>query len=131
MQHPAAPLLAADLGRLPHTNGRGEKGFVHIPGFITTTGMSQEQAGEVGLLALAIAEGVIEDLQSHGYPVQHETQIQARINAATAQKPTPEDITLECNRCHRPAVKVKAADRAKVNVTLLVAGLTVHAETCR
>jgi len=129
--HPAAPLLAADLGRLPHTNNRGEQGLIHVPGFLTNTGMAHEQAAEAGLLAQAIAEGVIEDLGKHGYLVIAKTELDAKVRAIAAAKQAGDELTLLCNRCQRPVVKVNTSGQAKVHVKTMAAGLAAHAEICR
>lgn len=131
MEHPAAPLLAADLGKLPHTNARGERGVIHIPGFLSTTGTSPEQAAEVGLLGLAIAEAVIEDLTEHGYPPTAKSEIDAKVKAAGATQATGE-LVLHCNRCHRPVLRVDvSAASPKVHVGTAAAGLQAHMEQCR
>ncbi len=129
-EHPAAPLLAADFGRLPHTNKLGEKGFVQLPGF-GTAGMSKEQADATGAAGLAIAEAIIEDLQEHGYPVLSKADIKARIDAAAEGTPAPSDISLLCNRCRQPVLGVKGIDQAKVHVATAVALLQAHLEACR
>lgn len=131
MEHPAAPLLAADLGRLPHTNKRGEQGLIHIPGFLSTTGTNPEQTAEVGLLAQAIAEAVIEDLTKHGYPPTSNADIDARVKAAT-EKQAAGELVLHCNRCQRPILRVDASAAApKLHVKLALAGLQAHMEQCR
>jgi hypothetical protein len=131
MEHPAAPLLAADLGKLPHTNARGERGVIHIPGFLSTTGTSPEQAAEVGLLGLAIAEAVIEDLTVHGYPPTSKADIDAKIQEVKDKQAVGE-LMLHCNRCLRPVLKVDAgADAPKLHVKLSVQMLQAHMEQCR
>lgn len=129
-EHPAAPLLAADFGRLPHTNKLGEKGFVQLPGF-GTAGMSKDQADATGAAGLAIAEAIIEDLQDHGYPVLSKADIKARIDAAAQGTPPPSDISLLCNRCRHPVLGVKGVDQAKIHVGTAVALLQAHMEACR
>lgn len=128
--HPAAPLLAADLGNLPHTNNRGEKGLVHVPGF-RTSGMAENQAAENGLLAQAIAEGIIEDLAKHGYLVVTKAEIQAKVKAAeTAQ--ASNELVLHCNRCRQIVLKVDTSSPApKLHVKIAALALTAHAEACR
>lgn len=130
--HPAAPLLAADLGRLPHTNARGEQGLIHVPGFLSTTGMSEEQSAEAGLLAQAIAEGVIEDLQKHGYEVIAKADIEASVRAAAAERQTTDEITLYCNRCQRPVIQVDVSGPApRVHLKTAIMGMQAHVEMCR
>lgn len=132
-EHPAAPLLAADLGRLPHTNKRGEQGIVQLPGFATSAGMAEEQSADVGLLALAIAEAVIEDLTKHGYPPTAKADIDARIAKAAAKAETgPNELVLHCNRCRQPVLKVDiSAPAPKLHVTVAVMALAAHREQCR
>lgn len=131
MEHPAAPLLAADLGKLPHTNKRGEKGLIHIPGFLSTTGTNPEQAAEVGLLGLAIAEGVIEDLTEHGYPPTSKADIAAQVDAAT-EKQAAGELVLYCNRCQKPVLRVDASAAApKLHVKLAAEMLQAHVGQCR
>ena len=124
MEHPAAPLLAKDLGRLPHTNANGELGYIQLPGF-STTGMGEEQSQATGTLALAVAEAAIESLDTHGYAVTPKTEL---TNLRKAAKPAqaPESIELTCHRCRRPIAKVNTTGQAKVNVKLLAAGLEAH-----
>lgn len=128
--HPAAPLLAADFGKLPHTNANGERGLVQLPGF-STSGMSPEQAEATGTIALGLAEAIIEDLQEHGYPVLSKADIKARIDAAAKGTPPPSDISLLCNRCRQPVLGVKGVDQAKIHVGTAVALLQAHMEACR
>lgn len=128
--HPAAPLLAADFGKLPHTNANGERGLVQLPGF-STSGMSPEQAEATGTIALGLAEAIIEDLQEHGYPVLSKADIKARIDAAAQGTPPPSDISLLCNRCRQPVLGVKGVDQAKIHVGTAVALLQAHMEACR
>ncbi len=128
--HPAAPLLAADFGKLPHTNANGERGLVQLPGF-STSGMSPEQAEATGTIALGLAEAIIEDLQEHGYPVLSKADIKARIDAAAQGTPPPSDISLLCNRCRQPVLGVKGVDQAKIHVGTAVALLQAHIEACR
>ena len=128
--HPAAPLLAADFGKLPHTNANGERGLVQLPGF-STSGMSPEQAEATGTIALGLAEAIIEDLQEHGYPVLSTADIKARIDAAAKGTPPPSDISLVCNRCRQPVLGVKGVDQAKIHVGTAVALLQAHMEACR
>ena len=128
--HPAAPLLAADFGKLPHTNANGERGLVQLPGF-STSGMSPEQAEASGTIALGLAEAIIEDLQEHGYPVLSTADIKARIDAAAKGTPPPSDISLLCNRCRQPVLGVKGVDQAKIHVGTAVALLQAHMEACR
>ena len=128
--HPAAPLLAADFGKLPHTNANGERGLVQLPGF-STSGMSPEQAEATGTIALGLAEAIIEDLQEHGYPVLSKADIKARIDAAAKGTPPPSDISLVCNRCRQPVLGVKGVDQAKIHVGTAVALLQAHMEACR
>ena len=128
--HPAAPLLAADFGKLPHTNANGERGLVQLPGF-STSGMSPEQAEATGTIALGLAEAIIEDLQEHGYPVLSTADIKARIDAAAKGTPPPSDISLLCNRCRQPVLGVKGVDQAKIHVGTAVALLQAHMEACR
>lgn len=134
-EHPAAPLLAQDLGRLQHTNNRGEAGMVHIPGFATSAGMSEEQAGETGLLAQAISEAIIETLErKHDYRVIHESEIQAQAEALATGKHAgdlTDEVVLHCNRCRQPVVKVNAAGEPRVHVATMAAGLQAHVEKCR
>jgi hypothetical protein len=128
--HPAAPLLAADLGRLPHTNNRGEQGLIHIPGFLSTAGTSPEQAEEVGLLAQAIAEGIIEDLTKHGFLVIAKTEVDAKVKAMASEKTG--ELVLHCNRCQRPVLKVDvSAQYPKLHLRTAVAGLQAHMEACK
>lgn len=128
--HPAAPLLAADFGKLPHTNANGERGLVQLPGF-STSGMSPEQAEATGTIALGLAEAIIEDLQEHGYPVLSTADIKARIDAAAKGTPPPSDISLVCNRCRQSVLGVKGVDQAKIHVGTAVALLQAHMEACR
>ena len=131
--HPAAPLLAADLGHLPHTNKRGEKGIIQIPGFATTAGMSEGQAGEAGLLALAIAEGVIEDLEErHGYRVIAKADLDAQLQAARTEQGKPDELVLRCNKCQQPVLKVDVrADQPKLHVSIAAQALSAHVGQCR
>lgn len=130
--HPAALLLAQDLGRLPRTNARGELGMIHIPGFLSTTGTSPEQTEEVGLLAQAIAEGVIEDLEKHGYQVIAKTELDAKVRALAADRQTAGELVLHCNRCQRPVLKVDvAADYPKLHISTAIMGLQAHMDQCR
>lgn len=131
--HPAAPLLAADLGRLPHTNKRGEQGIIQIPGFATTAGMSQDQAGEAGLLALAIAEGVLEDLEDrHGYRVIAKTDLDAQLRAARTEQARPDELVLYCSRCHNRVLAVDTrSDAPKLHVQIAAQALAAHVEQCR
>jgi len=132
MPHPAAPLLAADLGRLERTNSKGERGWVQLPGFMSTAGMGDEQAAQHGLLALAVSEAILETLESkHGYQVLSKDQIAAKINAATtALTAPPEKTTLRCKRCNGAVLNVRVDDN-RVDVGLLSAALGAHAEVCR
>jgi hypothetical protein len=130
--HPAAPLLAQDLGHLQHTNARGEVGLVQLPGFMSTAGMSEEQAGEAGLLALAIAEGVIETLEErHGYRVVHKSEIRAQAEKIAAERYSGTEVKLHCNRCQKPIVGVDTSSAApKVHTKTMAAALAAHAEVC-
>lgn len=129
--HPAAPLLAADLGRLQHTNGKGEPGVVHVPGFVSTAGMAEAQAEEAGMLALAIAEGCIETLEKrHGYRVIHQSEIKAQVQAAVAQKTAPvEKVPMRCKRCNTELMKLHVGDN-RVDARLFVQVLQGHLEVC-
>jgi hypothetical protein len=130
--HPAAPLLAADLGHLPHTNKAGQRGIIQLPGFMSNAGMSDEQAQQVGTLALAIAEAIIEDLTQHGYPPTHETTITSRIQNVINQRENPADITLHCNRCHRPVIEASTnTPTPHIHVANTINGLTKHTENCQ
>lgn len=131
--HPAALLLAQDLGALPRTNARGEQGLIHIPGFLSTTGTSPEQSAEVGLLAQAIAEGVIEDLQKHGYQVIAKDELDAKVRALAEDKQqTSSEMVLHCNRCQRPVLKVDvSATHPKLHISTAVMGLQAHMDQCR
>ena len=135
MPHPAAALLAADLGHLPHTNAQGEQGIVHIPGFISTAGMGEEQAADAGILAQTLAEAIIEDLAKHGYHVIHKAELKARATALAAEQHagdlTTREIVLHCSRCRRPVVKVNTAGQAKVHVASMAAGLQAHQQVCK
>ncbi|MGB3484006.1 MAG: hypothetical protein WBB07_17545 [Mycobacterium sp.] len=129
--HPAAPLLAADLGRLQHTNNRGEVGMVHLPGFVSTAGMSEEQAGESGMLAQAISEAVIETLeQRYKYRVIHESDIKAQVKAAVAEQAAPvEKVPLRCKRCNTALMNVYVGDN-RVDAKVFVGVLQQHLEVC-
>lgn len=130
--HPAAPLLAADLGRLPHTNARGEQGLIHIPGFLSNAGTSPEQAAEAGLLAQGIAEAVIEDLGKHGYQVIHKSEINAKVKAMAVETQNSTELVLHCNRCRRPVLKVDvSAANPKLHLPITIAGMQAHMEQCR
>jgi hypothetical protein len=130
--HPAAALLAQDLGRLPHTNARGERGLIHLPGFLQTAGTNPEQAAETGLLALAISEAIIEDLQKHGYPPTSETDIKARIRAAVAESAQGGEITLYCNRCQRRVISSDvSAPAPRIHVKTAIITLQAHLEQCQ
>lgn len=72
-KHPAAALLAQDLGRLQHTNPRGETGLIHYPGF--PNGADPGAPG-AGALAQALTEAIIETLEArHGYVVVHRSEL--------------------------------------------------------
>jgi hypothetical protein len=130
--HPAAPLLAADLGSLPHTNARGERGLIHIPGFLSTAGANPEQVAQAGLLAQGIAEGIIEDLEKHGYQVIHKAEIAAQVKAEAAAKQNTGELTLHCNRCRRPVLEVDvSAENPKLHLATAIAGLSAHMAACR
>ena len=133
MEHPAAPLLAQDLGHLQHTNAHGERGLVCVPGFASNAGMAPEQAEAVGSLALAIAEAAIETLEDkHGYRVIHRTELRAQAEAIAAEKRPSDELTLVCSKCRRPVIKVNTANaQPKVHVGTLVADLAAHEEACR
>ena len=74
-KHPAAALIAQDLGQLQHTNDRGEVGLIHLPGF-RNAGAHPGYAQGAGQLAQAIGEAIIETLDKrHGYEVIHRTQL--------------------------------------------------------
>lgn len=130
MPHPAAPLLAADFGHLRHTNNHGETGLIHMPGYMTA-GMNPEQAETVGALAETHAEAIIETLQYHGYQVLSKDQLDAHTAAHTAQD-TQTEVTLHCQRCRRPIIKVNTtATTPTVRVTTLTEGLQAHTKVCR
>ena len=124
--HPAAPLLAADFGKLPHTNANGERGLVQLPGF-STSGMSPEQAEATGTIALGLAEAIIEDLQEHGYPVLSKADIKSRIDAAVAAAGGPaEPQASVCKDCRQPLLKPGNA----IHVPTMISALQQHLDAC-
>ena len=129
MEHPAAPLLAADLGHLQHTNTNGEQGMVHIPGFVSNAGMSADQTSEVGVLAQAIAEAIIETLeQKHGYRVIHESGIKAQIKAGIAEQGGPTEAPpSKCQKCRKEVFR----PRAIINVAAVSKLMQAHEQACR
>ncbi|MGQ9348934.1 hypothetical protein [Mycolicibacterium gilvum] len=115
--------LATHLGKLQHTNNNGELGLICVPGF-STAGMSDEQANATGTLALALSEAVIETLEKQcGYRVVAESEYKRLLKNAQPAAP-PEDVTLQCNRCHQDVLKVST--RGRVDVKLLTNGLAGH-----
>lgn len=132
MEHPAAPLLAADLGRLQHTNSRGERGHVGIPGFIRS-GANPDFEQQAGTLALAIAEACIEDLGVHGYEVIHKTELDTRAaELAATQVEQRAELPVVCKRCRRRVHGLDATKHeATVDVGVLAALYEAHQETCR
>jgi len=134
MKHPAAPLLAADFGRLQHTNDHGETGVLHMPGF-NATGMSEEQIAEsLGPLATGLAEAIIETLQRHGYSVIHADQLEAtarRIAQEHLDVTAGDGIPIHCNRCRQVAIKRLAiSDWVKIHVPSVLAALQAHLDNC-
>ncbi len=133
MKHPAAPLLAPRLGRLQHTNDRGETGYIFMPGF-NTSGMSTEQAEATnGPLAQAICEGVIETLGALGYQVIAKEDIKARARELAAQMAAEQatERTIHCNRCRTPLYQLRIdRDFLKIDATTANA-VNAHFETCR
>lgn len=131
MEHPAAPLLAADLGRLPHTNKHGERNVVHVPGFMSTAGANPEFAEHAGTLALAVAEAVIEDLGQHGFEVIHKSDIQARV-AEIATEDTREVLPVVCKRCRQRVHGLdETGNEALVDIPVLLALYEAHMQGCR
>lgn len=137
MKHPAAALLAADFGRLQHTNERGETGMLHMPGFMTA-GMSDEQAAEtLGPLATGLAEAIIETLQDrHGYLVVQRDQLDVTaqgIAATQTEAMAANGVPIHCNRCRQPVIqRLRMTDPSyiKIHVPTVLAALQAHAETC-
>ena len=127
--HPAAPLLAKDLGRMQHTNNRGETNLVCLPGF-GTAGMTEPEADQAGTFGLAIAEAMIETLGRHNYQVIAKSELNARVQALAAEKQADE-VTLQCNRCRQPVVRASTAGNARVDVKTMAQGLQAHMEMCR
>lgn len=129
MKHPAAPLLAAELGRLQHTNDRGETGIIAMPGF-NTAGMSEEQAAEtLGPLATGLSEAIIETLDArHGYIVLHRDELPAEPNATADLDGVP----IHCNRCRQVVIqRLRIGDYVKIHVPTVLTALQAHMEQCR
>lgn len=135
MKHPAAPLLAADFGRLQHTNDHGETGVLHMPGF-NATGMSEEQIAEsLGPLATGLAEAIIETLQArHGYSVIHADQLEAtarRIAQERLDATAGDGVPIHCNRCRQVVIqRLAISDWVKIHVPSVLAALQGHIDTC-
>lgn len=131
--HPAAPLLAADLGRLQHTNNRGETGYIYMPGF-HRPGASDEENQANGALALGIAEGIIETLSArHRYRVIHEDELEAKVQDLADQNTTSQDdsVDVHCNRCRTPLFLLHTArDTVKIDADTIAAAQT-HMDICR
>lgn len=127
-EHPAAPLLARDLGRLQHTNARGEVGIVTLPGFATAAGMSDDQAEQTGALALAIAEGIIETLdQRHGWELVTKAELKTLRRRATQSTGPAEAPISTCKRCGQPILQPGPT----IDVATMVRVGMAHLEVCR
>jgi len=138
MKHPAADLLAQDLGRLQHTNDRGETGIIALPGFMTA-GMSEEQAAEtLGPLAVGLCEAMIETLDvRHGYVVVERDEIERRAAELAAEANgamSTDGVAIHCNRCRQPVIhRLRMTDPTfvKVHVPTLLGAFREHAENCK
>lgn len=133
MEHPAAPGLAARLGGLPHTNKRGEKGEICLPGFRTTTGNNAEVAERNGIMGLAVAEGVIEALSEDGYRVIHDDELDARARALAIDKaPDAETRAVRCNRCTKVVFNLNiAVGDPVVDISMINMAIDAHQQVCR
>ena len=134
MKHPAAELLAQDLGRLQHTNDHGETGIVSLPGF-HTAGMSDEQTAEtIGTIGVGLVEAKIAPLDvRHGYVVISRDQLDA-LTAASSVDQGIDGVPIHCNRCRVPVIqrlRLSNPEFVKINTTAVLAALQAHVETCR
>jgi hypothetical protein len=134
MKHPAAELLAQDLGRLQHTNEHGETGVLSIPGF-HTAGMSDEQAAEtIGMIGVGLCEAMIETLDvRHGYVVISRDQLDALTASAAGPDQGIDGVPIHCNRCRVPVIqrlRLTNPEFVKINTVAVLAALQAHIETC-
>lgn len=131
-EHPAAPGLAARLGALPHTNNRGERGLVHIPGFLTTTGTSPEMLEQNGTLGLAIAEATIEALGENGWRVIADDELEAHARELAAEKaPDTDARSVKCNRCLGVVFNLNiAAGDPVIDIRMIGLAVDAHQAVC-
>lgn len=133
MKHPAAPLLAPKLGRLRHTNDRGETNWLPLPGFLTA-GMAPEQAESTNLLGQAICEALIETLDVDcGYVVISHDELEAKAQEMAEGDDEPvKGVTVHCNRCRAELFDLRlASEFVKANPQTLIDVLVAHQAVCQ
>ncbi len=85
---------------------------------------------EIPRVRAAIAEAIIEDLQSHGYPLIHQNEIDARVQALAGDNDVEDIAEVKCNRCRAVVFTLNVAANPMIKVSTLTEGLRAHLETC-